>query len=942
MSDYLLKTTFFCLFSLLHLQIFSSVIPIELEERVEKSGQVIIAKVIDFQSYWGEENRNIYTSYTMEAMAYLKEESSAFTFEFILPGGEVDGEMEVVSPNIYLQIGQEYLILVEHANASSINPSSRGTAARIPHFKPHAHVQGVMPYIDGDYYDILETVPMDEEEMMHKIEKITKKTATTPDGSVYHPRKKNQDKDKDGICLALDCDDRNPNYPMPVGAACNDGNSATLNDKILEDGCTCAGNAGQPVNCENIQITVEGPIVRIDNLLAKRERIEIIGSDTEGLAQLICDGDCKETQYIEGLTIGKKIIRIWMYDADSTVCHNEYIVDITNFICTDSDNDRICDIKDCAPNNASLPAPPGTPCDDGNENTINDIILADGCSCAGITFCTDVVEEQRQSVISIKNGAGIANPSFITGTIAGDNDLVIEGSGFGSVAGTIHFPNSDSGGRTLVAIDQASDIITWTDNLIRVKVPSRVGSGTFLIKNSANATIGTGTINVDFAINSLYSSFRSFPERTRQDIKFTNRNGSGGFTLQLDTGTGFASSNAVAPLERAIDTWVCATGVHWQMDKSGTTAGFANDGNCVAVYEPNLPVGVLAITTSRYKASGNSSCSLENTLWYLKEFDIQFLPEAALGNFSWNYAPWPPQATQYDLETIALHELGHAHGLGHVIDEDEIMHFAVQSGVSRRTLSTHTYDAGQFKINQATQPICLTSHEPMTLIENTCEDELPAPRISTQVKILLEGFFNPTSQQLNTNLKDNNLLPVSDPFDTGQEVELTDFSLDLVDWALLELRDENDMHNVISQKPVLIQSDGKLLEVSGSDLITFEGLTDGNYYLAVFHKSHLPIISGSPQFLSANPDLYDFTASDSSTMGEDQQKLVDGKYCMISGDFDGNGIINSLDFNLWRQAGAAVNSYSPADADGNGIINNQDFNLWKANGSKISILQSNE
>ena len=37
---------------------------------------------------------------------------------------------------------------------------------------------------------------------------------------------------------------------------------------------------------------------------------------------------------------------------------------------------------------------------------------------------------------------------------------------------------------------------------------------------------------------------------------------------------------------------------------------------------------------------------------------------------------------------------------------------------------------------------------------------------------------------------------------------------------------------------------------------------------------------------------------------------------MTSGDFDGNGIINSLDFNLWKQSGAAVNSYSPADADG--------------------------
>lgn len=940
MSNYLLRTALFCLVSIISLPLFASISPILLEERVENAGQIVIAKVIGIESYWDTGNRNIYTSYTMEAIAYLKEESSVYTFELILPGGEVDGELEVVTPNIRLEMGQDYMVLAENATESIINPSRKGSAAKSPVFKPHAHIQGIMPYLNDAYFDITETQPTDEETMLTKIKNITKKTAKTPNGEIYNPRKKNKDKDKDGIYSDIDCDDKDPNYPKPVGAACDDGNPATLNDKIQADGCTCAGNAGQPVDCENIIITVDGPIIRIDNLLAKRERVEIIGSDTGGQVQLICDGDCEETIYIEGLTLGKKIIRISMFDEDDTSCNKEFIADITSYLCTDSDNDNLCDIKDCAPNDKNLPTTPGLPCDDGNENTARDIYLADGCTCAGVELSQ--VEENRPAAITIKNGAGITDPVFITGTIDAENDLVIEGTGFGTVAGTIQFPNSDSGGRTLIAIDQASDIKTWTDNLIRVKVPTRAGSGTFIIKNSSNTTVGNGAINVSFAINTLYSSFRSFTEKTRQNIKFTNRNGNGGFTLHLDTGSGFANSTAVAPLENALDTWVCATGVNWQMDKSGTTAGFANDGNCVALYDAGLPVGVLAITTSRYKASGNSSCSLENTIWYLKEFDIQFLPSNSLGSKSWNYGPWPPQANQYDFETTVLHELGHAHGLGHVIDADEIMHYAVQTGVENRTLSTHAHDAGQFKINQATQPNCLSTHEPMTLITNACNDDVPAPRISAKIKVLLEGFYNPTNQQLNTNLKANNLLPANEPFNTGQEIVLNDFSLDVVDWVLIELRDENDMYNVVAQKPVLVKMDGTLLEVSGTDLITFNGLTDGNFYLAVHHKSHLPVISSTPQFLGANPVQYDFSSEANAAMGEEQQKLVSGKYCMISGDFDGNGIINSLDFNLWKQEGAAVNSYSPADADGNGIINNQDFNLWKANGSKISVLQQGE
>gem|GEM_PF-4852592 len=49
----------------------------------------------------------------------------------------------------------------------------------------------------------------------------------------------------------------------------------------------------------------------------------------------------------------------------------------------DSDGDGICDNEDCAPEDATLPAEPNSPCDDGDEETVNDIITEDGCSCAG-------------------------------------------------------------------------------------------------------------------------------------------------------------------------------------------------------------------------------------------------------------------------------------------------------------------------------------------------------------------------------------------------------------------------------------------------------------------------------------------------------------------------------------------------------------------------------
>lgn len=467
------------------------------------------------------------------------------------------------------------------------------------------------------------------------------------------------------------------------------------------------------------------------------------------------------------------------------------------------------------------------------------------------------------------------------------------------------------------------------------------------VKTSNGATVGSSTIKIGYSINSLYSTFRSFDSKTRQNIKFTNRNSAGGYTIQLNSASNFALSEAVPSLERAMDTWVCASGVNWQIDKSGTDVGFANDGNSVIVFEPFLPAGVLGITTSRYKASGNSSCSLYNTVWYLKEFDIQFLPSQSMGSFSWNFTEFPPQFTQYDFQTIALHELGHAHGLGHVIDADEIMHYSVQNGVQNRIISTHAHEGSNFKTALSVQPNCISSHEPMTLLTpSSCAPIVEERGTSARVKLMLEGYFDNATNLLKTSLLDNNLLPADQPFNeapynVGQGISIASFPNNAVDWLLLELRDENDMNVMVAQKPVFINNDGTIVDLTGEALITFDDVDHGNYYIAVFHKSHLPIISNSAQPLSSDPPIFDFSASEDATMGNDQQTVINGKYFMVSGDFDGNGIINSLDFNLWKQSGAAVNSYSPADADGNGIINSLDFNLWKGNGSKVSILNRN-
>ena len=47
-------------------------------------------------------------------------------------------------------------------------------------------------------------------------------------------------------------------------------------------------------------------------------------------------------------------------------------------------------------------------------------------------------------------------------------------------------------------------------------------------------------------------------------------------------------------------------------------------------------------------------------------------------------------AGQYDFETIVMHELGHALGLGHSADTNSVMYSTLETGTARRTLEFFT------------------------------------------------------------------------------------------------------------------------------------------------------------------------------------------------------------------------------------------------------------
>ena len=309
-----------------------------------------------------------------------------------------------------------------------------------------------------------------------------------------------------------------------------------------------------------------------------------------------------------------------------------------------------------------------------------------------------VVQSNRTMVI------GSFSPSPTNGgTVVAGDYITITGSGFGGSPGTVFFSNSDDGGSTFTSTGVSSDIVSWSDGSITVKVAPNAGTGPINVNGAMTSGSNLAVQYNHIAINSTFSGFGS---STRQRYYHRNMNGLGGYTFVYNTTSGFsANASARAAFERALTTWRDNTLINWQA--SGTTSsGMANDAVSVVMFDASLPSGVLGRATSRFSGSSTGACNLTNTVWCVTEVDIQFYTDPPLAGYPWEYGPTAPSFTEYDFESVALHELGHGHGLGHIVNPGAVMHFAISNGSSARTLSANDIAGGAARVAYSTTLSC--------------------------------------------------------------------------------------------------------------------------------------------------------------------------------------------------------------------------------------------
>jgi hypothetical protein len=215
--------------------------------------------------------------------------------------------------------------------------------------------------------------------------------------------------------------------------------------------------------------------------------------------------------------------------------------------------------------------------------------------------------------------------------------------------------------------------------------------------------------------------------------------------------------------------------------------------------------------------------------------------------------------------------------------------------------------------------------------------------VKLTAKAWLEGPYDVNGDTMSTYLANNGLLPLSHPFGSapwnypGAE-SVTSLPAGIVDWILVEVRSAVTEVALADTQLAFIKKDGSVVGIDGVSPLKL-GVKGGDYYIVLYHRNHLAIMSGSEQALSITSVInYDFTAAQIRAYGTQPMKMLEtGVFGMRSGDADADGSVNLSDRESnWRpQNGTAWEYIKAGDFNLDGGIDAIDLDLyWRSNNGK--------
>ena len=205
--------------------------------------------------------------------------------------------------------------------------------------------------------------------------------------------------------------------------------------------------------------------------------------------------------------------------------------------------------------------------------------------------------------------------------------------------------------------------------------------------------------------------------------------------------------------------------------------------------------------------------------------------------------------------------------------------------------------------------------------------------VLVDVSAFLEGPYNGAGG-MTDGLRSSNYIPTTEPYTGlgfthvfrggGETIDAavltTTGTAAVIDWVFVELRDSGDPTTILATKSALLLADGTITDLDGTSALTFDGMSSGDYYLALKHRNHLGVMTSAANALSRTATAIDFTAGDAyGTLPTDAQKLLgDGSYGLYSADVDASGFINAADRSItWNERNTSGYLQADATLDGN-------------------------
>ena len=232
------------------------------------------------------------------------------------------------------------------------------------------------------------------------------------------------------------------------------------------------------------------------------------------------------------------------------------------------------------------------------------------------------------------------------------------------------------------------------------------------------------------------------------------------------------------------------------------------------------------------------------------------------------------------------------------------------------------------------------------------------PQAKLNVRVLLEGPYQPKTGLMSTVLNESGLLPGQKPINPwntvtpagqpfneepwhydGNEI-LFNYPQNIIDWVIVSLRTdpENPMSTVYT-KAMLLQKDGYISPVGCLTLPS-----DGTYYVGIDHRNHLGVLSNQAVQISGSKLQYDFTKNQSYISGNSfgyGQKKINDLFMFYAGDFDKSypPQIDAKDLFILNNETGKFSEYLRSDANFDGEVNKLDRDIHARNNGMSSSVK---